>query len=206
MRKAIFSMVLLAMCSISVAQTTATTKDGKQVVLNEDGTWKYVQEKTDTSTSTEETGDIYIIKEVDDMTDKVYYYMSKGLLCVNDEQNKGFRVNYSFSAKGGVVKIDGLSVKSVGLGCVKATSLIFLFEDGSKINITSWNDFNCKGNSWFMASAANQKKLAEKKIAKIRVQNGDNGKSYTQELTGADQSYFINSTNALKNKDFRPKK
>jgi hypothetical protein len=41
MKTILFISLLKTTCSISVAQQTATTKDGKTVVLNEDGTWKY---------------------------------------------------------------------------------------------------------------------------------------------------------------------
>ena len=42
MKKPILTLTVLVISTFSLfAQTEATTKDGKKVILNEDGTWKY---------------------------------------------------------------------------------------------------------------------------------------------------------------------
>lgn len=41
MKATLLTVILVIITSISVAQQTATTSDGKTVILNEDGTWKY---------------------------------------------------------------------------------------------------------------------------------------------------------------------
>lgn len=46
MKATLLTVILVAITSISVAQQTATTSDGKTVILNEDGTWKYDETKS----------------------------------------------------------------------------------------------------------------------------------------------------------------
>ena len=41
MKATLLTGILVIITSISIAQQTATTSDGKTVILNEDGTWKY---------------------------------------------------------------------------------------------------------------------------------------------------------------------
>ena len=47
-------MILIAICSATQGEITATTDNGKKVILNEDGTWRYresitVTKKSDTA-------------------------------------------------------------------------------------------------------------------------------------------------------------
>ena len=46
MKATLLTVILVVITSISVAQQTATTSDGKTVILNEDGTWKYDETKS----------------------------------------------------------------------------------------------------------------------------------------------------------------
>ena len=73
MRKIILTaFAIIATISVSFGQTEeATTKSGKKVVLNSDGTWKYQEEKnTQTTTAKDSDCSNYIETTEDKMTGK----------------------------------------------------------------------------------------------------------------------------------------
>tara|TARA_B100000459_G_C8516413_1_gene174227 strand:- start:8 stop:652 length:645 start_codon:yes stop_codon:yes gene_type:complete len=206
MKKMLLGLTLIFLGSIVIGQTEATTKDGRKVILNTDGTYKFVDTETKTIDSTAKTtlsdDEFFIGRHVDDMTDKVTLYGSKRLVIRDPEDSKmAFAVYYSFKGTGANdVKISGINVKIVGMTCVENVALLFLFDDGSKLQIKSWNKFNCKGNAWYTVSLKQLNILATKKIKKIRVQDGKSYKTITKELDAPDKSYFINMAKALKDK------
>ena len=208
MKKIIFTVLTSMLISFGVfAQTEATTDDGRKVLLNVDGTYTWVATEKKTEAVNENTeGEYYVGKHVDDMTDKIYYYSSKKLICQDKAKDEGFALSYNFDGKtDNTIKISGLSLKVVGLDCLENIELLFLFDDDSKLSIKSWNDFNCKGNAWYQLTSSQTKELGSKTIKKIRVQNGRNYKSYTHELEGADKSYLINMFKSVEAKDVRAK-
>jgi hypothetical protein len=88
----------------------------------------------------------------------------------------------------------------VGIGnCVENNTFIVKFSDESKIELKSWNDFNCEGDAWFSVKEDNLKSLETKKITKIRVQNGRTFESFTMEVPEIDSDYFIQLIYATKN-------
>ncbi len=152
----------------------------------------------------QDSNNVYIVKQVDDMTDKVYYYSSEKMVCQNDTKTKGFSITFMFDGKtDNSLKIDVISMKIIGLDCVQGTKLLFLFEDDSKLTLTSWNKFNCKGTAWFDMKPTHLKKLSSNKIKKIRVQNGRNQKSYTHEIEN--QTYLMDLHKSFMDKDIRAK-
>ena len=188
------------------AQTEATTNDGRKVLLNNDLTYTWVAEKITEVSNDNSTGEYYVAKHVDDMTDKIYYYSSEKLLCQDMAKGVGFALNYQFDGKtDNTVKISGLSLKVIGLDCLENTELLFLFDDNSKLSIKSWNKFNCKGDAWYELTSSQRKQLGSKSIKKVRVQNGQNYKSYTHELEGRDKNYLINMFKSVEAKDVRAK-
>ena len=195
----------MAICSMSYAQIKATTSTGKKVVLSDNGTWNYAETKS-TATVSKSDGNIHVVKETDEMTDKVYYYLNEKLVCQNAEKTKGFALEYNLKGKtDAAIKVSGLMLKVIGLDCLEKTQLLFLFEDASKFSTTSWNKFNCKGNAWYSSTPSQLKQLAEKKIKKIRVQNGRNYKSYTHELSESEMTYLMDTYKAIQDKDIRAK-
>jgi hypothetical protein len=213
MKNIILTFIVIGFSLNSIAQTEATTKDGRKVILNEDGTYTWVDTKVDeketvTVEDSKETSleGIFVAKHIDDMNDKIYYYPSKTLICQDKAIGVGFSV--SFSIKGNTdneIEINGISVKVIGLECVEKTELLFLFEDNSKLSITSWNEFNCKGNAWYQLSSKQISELSTKEIKKIRVTNGRNYKSYTHEIENDDKNYFLGLSKCIEEKDVRLK-
>ena len=131
-----------------------------------------------------------IEKVVDDMTDEVNYYATLNLIVSNDEKTKGITLHPSIRKKGNNLVAYDLICSIVGLGnCNEKNKLIIMFEDESKINITSWNKFNCKGKAYFELNQSQVIELSTKKIIKIRLTNGQSYESITAEPSM--QDYFI---------------
>lgn len=159
-----------------------------------------------TSTSFSQKDSVYISKISDDMEDKTYYFPSRKMICAKEDKKTGFSLSAFLQYKGDEITISELKVVMVNIGsCNEKDELIFLFEDDTKINLKSWNDFICKGDSWFMLSKSDREKLSTLKIKKIKVQNGRTFESYTHELT-ENQDYFVQLFYAAKNKKVKEEK
>ena len=195
----LFMLALVFIYTTSYAQIKATTEAGKKVTLNQDGTYEYVKEDAQKEVS---SNTFYVIKHVDEMTDKVLHYTNKKL--VHTAGKRGFSAGYNVKEnKAGNVAVTGLMVKAVGLKCLENVKIYFLFEDGSKFNITSWNDFNCKNNAWFNLSQKHKNQLSAKTLRKIKIQNGYNSEFITYELSEEDKTYFVEMSKSIKNQDIR---
>lgn len=140
----------------------------------------------------------YIKKCTDIMSGKKYVFGSKKLICSEDGKT-GFSIRISWDDKNGLIKYSGLSLVHVNIGnCSENDKLIILFEDDSKIELTSWQSFNCEGNSYF--DFANNKfgSLNTKKIKAIRFTNGKSFDSYTYKIVNEDEAtFFIQAKKAL---------
>lgn len=127
----------------------------------------------------------------DVMTDKEYAFFKQKLVCSNDNKT-GFVVRISLNMNNSVAEYNGFTIKSVGIGgCVENSSVIFLFEDSTKLSLTSWNDFNCDGMSYFDIRKNSFDELSSKKIKAIRFTNGRTHDSYTYILNEKERGYFI---------------
>lgn len=131
-----------------------------------------------------------IIEDKDEMTDKSFYQASERFIAANSEKNKGCAIDMLIEDKNGVVIANNMIVKMVGLeSCNENNNLIFLFEDGSKLNLNSWNKFNCKATAYFSLTKEHIELLSEKPISKVRITNGRSFKNYTSEIEY--KNYFI---------------
>ena len=135
--------------------------------------------------------------EKDIMTDKESAIFYESLLCSEDGK-VGFLLTVGLQVKNGKVNYSGIRVNSAGIGsCNEKDQLIFLFEDGTKHSMTSWNEFNCEGNSWFDLYGTigkndeEFKRLNTKKVTHIRFTNGRSYDSFTYTLKPDEQEYFI---------------
>lgn len=140
------------------------------------------------TTTTPKKYEILACKDV--MTDKQYAYGNKSLFCLKSD-TEGFTISISYKNKSDVVTYSGISVRSAGIGsCTEHDKLLFLFEDDTKLSLVSWNDFNCKGTSYFDLYGKEFENL-NKKIKAIRFENGRSGESYTHFVKSEDVDYFI---------------
>lgn len=135
----------------------------------------------------------FVIEHCNDkMTDKEYYFPQRKLICANPEKTKGFTVTPNFRAEKGGMKNSGFMCKNVNIGsCDENDSLIILFEDDTKITLTSWNKFNCEGNAYFNFSESQLADLSTKKVNTIRFSNGRSYESLTVSLKEDQKDYFL---------------
>ena len=159
-------------------------------------------QKSDTTIESKKSLPYYIELLNDKMTDENYAFGSKSLLC-SDDGKKGFIVRVSWNNNNGRISYGGLSIVSAGIGgCVENDNLFFLFDDESKFNMKSWNDFNCKGDSYFDLYRKYMDDFTSKKVIAIRFQNGNTFDSFTYNLTKNEQTFFIEAKEALINQRF----
>ena len=156
-----------------------------------------------TQTKTKKDVDsVYILKSIDDMTDKTYYFPTFKIPLINKTENQGLGISAFIDEKeyDNSIYIKDLDVKSINVGgCVEKSEIIFLFEDGSKINLISWNKFNCDGNSWFEIGDSDAEVLATKELRKVKFINGRSYDSFTLEVPANRRRYFIQLYDAVKN-------
>ena len=87
---------------------------------------------------------------IDKMTDREYFLSTKNFVGANSQKTQGFVITNSFKGVDGKLEQNGIILKNIGIGnCDENDELIFLFDDESKITITSWNKFNCEGKVYF---------------------------------------------------------
>lgn len=147
-----------------------------------------------------DTTKFYIRHSKDEMTDQSHYYASYRLICVSEDNTKAFGVWPTFDVKKGKLAYTGLIVKSAGIGnCVEKGDLIFLFEDGSKVNLKAWSDFDCEGVSYFDLYGKGLPQLT-KRLKAIRFTNGGTYDSYTHQVPEENRNYFIEVQQALNEK------
>jgi hypothetical protein len=148
-----------------------------------------------------QTDSVYIVEEKDQMTDKVYYYASRQIICVNPiDKKQGFGVSFFVEKEDDELKAKELKTKIVGIGsCHENDEIIFLLENQTKINAKMWNDFNCDGKGWFKISDSDKELLATNKVLKIRIQNGRTYENYTHDVEKKNQDYFIQLFFAINN-------
>ena len=156
-------------------------------------------------TQTLKKDSVYVLYEKDEMEDKTYYYPSGKKVAVIDNTRKmGVSISAFIDEEGDELVVKDLDVKSVGVGsCVENDELIMLFEDDNKIKLTSWNKFNCDGNSWFKLSKSDIEIFSTKKLKKIKFTNGRTYDSITGEIAEDKQSYFCELFYALKVKKIK---
>tara|TARA_R110001606_G_scaffold125295_1_gene258869 strand:+ start:286 stop:798 length:513 start_codon:yes stop_codon:yes gene_type:complete len=135
----------------------------------------------------------------DEMEETTYYMSSLNLVVANAEKSKGVKLGIHYTTEG---EFSFVTAKLIGLGnCCENNKLIILFEDGSKINLVSWNDFDCEGNAYFSLTDTQKNKLAKLPIKTVRVTNGYSYESITSSK-GYNKRHFIQLFHCIDNKLF----
>lgn len=161
---------------------------------------------TITSISVAQRDSVYIVKYIDDMSDKTYYYPSRKIVCSSEDKKIGFTISLFLDNKNEKIKVHTLKVAMVNIGsCVEKNEIIILLDNDTKIKAKSWNDFNCKGDAWFDLSDSDIDNLSKFKIKKIKVTNGRSFESYTHEITD-NNDYFIQTFFAIQNNKIKEEK
>jgi len=200
--KTIFSTLMTVLMTVIFAfgQTqNATTDNGKKVILNSDGTWVYANTENKTQTNLDPNDCSNWIKtEEDKVSGKSYTGMKDYLIVSKDGGKKGFGIDLLLSGKGSII----FSIKAVGAGsCIdEGNKINILFTDGTRMELASEIDFNCKGNAtvYFGDVFGKKSQLNELKTKKIDVMRVWTSDSYVEEKFEPEQSeHFINALNCL---------
>lgn len=141
---------------------------------------------------------LYVVMVQDEMDGTITYYPSMRILATDDGE-KGFALSAFLNRS---MNVEDLEVLSAGLGCSEHDEVIILFDNGEKITKKSWNEFNCKGNSWFHLSSSDKELLSKQPIKKVRFTSGRSYESYTQEIQGSDKTYFIRLFNMCQERKY----
>jgi hypothetical protein len=133
----------------------------------------------------------------DAFTDKESLRVEQKFLVSDDSGKKGFILKPSFEKDGSKWKYAyTFGISTVG-NCFENDKIYFIFDDGTKFEMKSWNDFNCKGNSSFDLYGAYRNELS-KSIKAVKFVNGRSYDSFEKVLTKVeDKNYFINCFKAL---------
>lgn len=130
---------------------------------------------------------LIMLRGTDEMTGKIYLYPSRKLVCKTEDSQKAVVIWPLISD----IWKPTMFVKGIGFGCVEKAVVIFLFEDGSRLDMTSWNQFNCDGRLLYLLDAEDWAILANRPLKKIRLTNGNNQESLTEAVDAEDRTYFI---------------
>lgn len=142
------------------------------------------------------TNPIKLVYEKDEFTGKEYLFIENDLL-VTDDGKKGFKIYPSFKKTNGKWEYSYIGGKSTIGNCYENDKIYIIFEDDSKFDMTSWRDFNCKGDIGFDLYGKFRNDLS-KPIKAIKFVNGRTYDSYSKVLTNTnDKNYFINAFKAL---------
>lgn len=166
--KIFYTLTAFLLCTLAFAQTEATTKDGKKVILNPDGTWKYAGDKSNPGTN-----------DCSNLTKTETYSGGKVMSSSRDNikiSNNGKNLIEFSIIKGEGSLIMNISRQKGELTCVaKNAKMTVEFTDKTNITIAHMGDLNCKGNfSLFLGELLeNEDKLIlfkTKKIAKTSIE------------------------------------
>jgi hypothetical protein len=159
---------------------------------------KTTSNKSDSSVVETAETNLSIEHQHDEIEDKHYYAISKPLTVLDG--NKGFTVSVFFKKPKEKIVYQGLAINSNRFGgCVEDAILYILFQDGTKLQVKQWNDFNCEGNIYLDFNKTELKKL-NKPIKAVKLVNGRGYESFDKTFTDEqDVNYFTNVLDALNN-------
>ena len=189
--------LLLLFCVTTFGQIEATTKEGKKVILNPDGTWKYDETKYESKTSFECVD--LITNSTDKVTGKVTRGSKESLIVSKDGKN-GFGF-YLFEGSNSIV----VSATVVGAGgCIDDTDKMnILFRDGTRLELINNTKFNCDGNFtlYFGGVFGKKKELEQLRTKEIETMRIWTSKSYVEEdFTPENSKAFMKSLDCLATK------
>lgn len=114
-----------------------------------------------------------------------------------DLKTEGLVFQNSVKEKKGKVKDLSiiLSVFDKTITCVdNGSTLDILFEDGSKIKLVNWNDFDCEGVNYFDLTESQTNDLKTKKLKGLRYTEKRNYKTITikENLSEENKTFYMN--------------
>ena len=189
MKNTFLTIAMFFLMFSSLAQIEATTTDGKKVVLNGDGTWKYSETKLESNESNSKSDcSNFISTEVDKVTGNSTVAAKNVLIVSRDGGKYGFGIFVLKSNSGSII----FSIQAVGAGsCIDDNNKMnILFRDGARLELTNEGKFNCeaKYTQYFGGIFGKKKELEMLKTKEIETMRIWTSKSYVEENFNADQS------------------
>ena len=127
-----------------------------------------------------------IEKETDAFTGETKYKVN-GYMGERGNYDRSFTIIPSVqkNTQGFILAFDGINA------CNERNEMIFVFENGDKATLYSFNKFNCKNVAYFKINKKQSHLLATYRLTMIRFKNGRSGQTIdVTEVENAD--YFIN--------------
>jgi len=200
MKRVIFTISILVFKALNIfAQKEATTKDGKKVILYEDGTWKYAEMANEEKDISLDCADL-ISTETDKVTGVTSTASKGNNLIISSDKKSGYIISII------LLKNNSLAFwfQLFGnIGCIeKGDNMNVLFRDGTRILLGNCTDFNCKGQFilylggiWGMEEELEM--FRTKEVETIRIHNSD---SFIEEdFTSSQSKRFMKSVDCLLN-------
>lgn len=130
MKRKLLSVGFLLLSVLAYSQTEATTKEGKKVTLNADGTWMYAECAS--------------LLRIETYNGKTMISAKQDIKVSANAGKSGIEISL-IKGPGSVI----LNFASFGDGTkciVKNAPMVVEFADGAKFTINHMDDLNCKGN------------------------------------------------------------
>lgn len=200
MKKVLLSMTMLFLGTIILfGQIEATTKDGKKVLLNDDGTWKYIEAEPKKDLSSSLQCSDLVSEKTDKVTGKTSRSSTSGIAVTKDNK-KGLVIRAIQAERKSII----LAVSVVGAGaCIDdKNQMNVLFRDGTRLELVNNGKFNCEGNfTLYFGDVFGKKKEMEmfgtKEIETMRVWTS---KGYVEEdFTPENSKAFMLTFHCLMN-------
>lgn len=179
----------------------ATTSDGKKIILNTDGTWKYAEAPKDSAQKALRAEcEMLFSSYTDKFSGHTTLTGKKEVIVLNDADRKGFGIGLMKTYNGSLI----LTIHAEGGGnCINEGSGIhFLFNDGTKLELKGEGDYNCKKEAtvYFDNTAVKKKAIEQLKSSKIKALRVWTDDSYVQyDFSKQNQDEFIALLNCLVN-------
>lgn len=193
MKKLLVTFTILVLgTTILFGQIEATTKDGKKVLLYDDGTWKYNDTDDKKDLANLQCSDL-VSDKTDKVTGKTSRSSTSAILITKDNKN-GIALRLIQTEKKSLI----FAVTAVGAGsCIDDKSKMnVLFKDGTRLELVNDGKFNCDGKfTLYFGDIFGKKKEMEmfrtKEVETMRVWTS---KSYVEEDFTAENSKALMMT------------
>lgn len=132
-----------------------------------------------------------LCKRVDEFDGKISYRYESYLMEIDNNSNQ-LIISPFFKEVEGKIEFLQLFIGVKGLECIeKGSEIILIFENGEKITLNNWNDFNCKDMFFCSISPKLEELFKTYKLSKFKITNLRNNKS-TAVLEVKDGLFFKN--------------
>lgn len=173
-------VVVLCIAGQVWASQRAVTSNGREVILHDDGTWRYAETEPSSEAAQGDLGGCadWITVDEDTVTGEVMIAGVAPIVVSDDGGKTGFTINLtrSLAVEGGITLI--ITVAAASPVTVKGDGISIFFTDGTRLQLANDQILNFKAQSTVHFESVFGKEsilrqLAEKRIGTMRVWAGD---------------------------------